>query len=122
MQGQTRVKTLSSRRTTYADGNKSVTSSLIADRTIIKTQPTIVEDVADIAEALEDFMKKVDLTHLKPSAGNMKNVPAVLQAVSKAFQKNERFEKLTHGGAKIITAVLNVVSHLFEREKKPTGY
>ena len=60
-------------------------------------------------------MGEVDLKHLKPTGVDM-DVPAVLRAVSKTFGNDKRFKKLTHGGAKIVTAVLEVVREIFERE------
>ena len=58
-------------------------------------------------------MDDVDLTQQKPTRGDV-DVPAVLRSVSQTFENNERFNKLTHGGAKIVTAVLEVVSDVFE--------
>ena len=60
-------------------------------------------------------MGEVDLKHLKLT-GVDTDVPAVLRAVSKTFENDKRFKKLTHGGAKIVTAVLEVVRQIFERE------
>ena len=60
-------------------------------------------------------MGEVDLRHLKPTGGDM-DVPAVLRSLSKTFENDKRFNKLTHGGGKIVTAVLEVVRQIFERE------
>ena len=60
-------------------------------------------------------MGEVDLTHLKATDRD-KDISAVLRSASKTFANDKRFNKLTHGGAKIVTAVLEVVKEIFERK------